>query len=115
MSTPRRGFLRSLAVAPLLPLVAPRGFAAPQAAPAPSPAPSPPGPVAEALAEAVRQRYGSHLDAEDLEAIGKAIQGKLERAERLRKRMKLGNADEPVTVFSARPPLPLRPARSTKG
>jgi hypothetical protein len=59
--------------------------------------------VAEALAEAVRHRYGVQLAAGDLEEIKKAIDGNLRAAERL-KALKLGNADEPVTRFEALPP-----------
>lgn len=105
MSTPRRRFLKSLAAAPLLP----RALVEPQRAPSPAPSPSPspvPGPVAEALAEVVKRRYGSHLQAADLEDIQKGIEDNLQAAERLKKGMKLGNADEPVTLFRARPPAP---------
>jgi len=52
------------------------------------------------------RRYGSQLQAADLEEIKKGIEDNLQAAERLRKSLKLGNADEPVTLFQARPPAP---------
>ena len=101
MTTPRRRFLGSLAAVPLAPTVA----ALPQAAP-PTPAPSStsvaPNPVAEALAEVARRRYGAHYDSGDAEAVLKLLTESVKAAERLQAR-KLGNADEPVTVFAARP------------
>lgn len=108
MTTPRRGFLKCLAVAPLTP-----GALAPQAAPVPAPAPPPaaaPAPptgheaVAEALAEAVRREFGAHLDTAELEAVRKELRAGLERGGRLRKAARLSNADEPVNRFEARPP-----------
>jgi len=108
MATPRRSFLKSLAAAPLLPraLVAPQGAAAPSpAAVLPSPSPSPaPGPVAEALAQVVQHRYGAQLEAGELDEIKKAIEESLQGADRLKKALKLTNADEPVTLFRAAPP-----------
>jgi len=52
----------------------------------------------------VEQRYGSQLEAADLREIAKSIDESLQGAERLRKAMKLTNADEPVGTFRARPP-----------
>ena len=59
--------------------------------------------MAEALAEAARHRYGAHFQPGDMEEIRKAIHGNLQAAERLHK-VKLVNADEPVTTFAAQPP-----------
>jgi len=62
MPTPRRGFLKSLAVVPLLPVSAaaqtPPPAPSPSASPAPAASPSPaaPGPVAEALTRVVEHR-----------------------------------------------------------
>ncbi|HXB53536.1 MAG TPA: hypothetical protein VN461_02070 [Vicinamibacteria bacterium] len=106
MTTPRRRFLGTLAAVPL----APGALALPQTTPPPaaaSPSPSPPSPVAEALAEVARRRYGAHFDSGDSEAVLKLVAENLKAAERLQAR-RLGNADEPVTVFAARP----RPAKS---
>jgi hypothetical protein len=109
---PRRRFLRALAAAPLVPsaLLAAEPTALPAAPAPPSPAPSPgatpPSPAAEALGQVVRHRYGSQLEPPDLAEIDKAIEGNLQAADRLKDAFKLGNADEPVTVFEAR----LRPA-----
>jgi len=123
----RRRFIKSLASAPLLPVA----FAAPQrpaplppastpATPpppptaAPSPTGTPPGPAAQALGEVVRIRYGPQLEEADLSEVKKAIDSNLQAAERLRSRMKLVNADQPVAVFHARlaaPPPPPAPVR----
>jgi hypothetical protein len=99
MST-RRRFLASLAAAPLLPAQA---TSPPSPSSSPAPSPATPGPVAEALAAVVRHRYGSQLDAADVEEIKKTIGESLEAAGKLKK-LRLGNADEPVTRFEARPP-----------
>ena len=112
MGRNRRSFLKSLAAAPLLPraLVAQQAVPSP-AAPLPSPSPSPspvPGPVAEALAQVVQQRYGSQLEAGDLEEIKKGIEENLQAADRLKKALKLTNADEPVNLFRAVPPAPAK-------
>jgi len=110
--TRRRSFLKSLAAVPLLPraLVGPQTTPSPATAlpsPSPSPSPSPvPGPVAEALAQVVEQRYGSQLEAADLEEIKKGIEDNLQAADRLKKALKLTNADEPVNLFQASPPAP---------
>ena len=112
----RRRFLRSLAAAPMLPaaLAAPQAPApapspSPPASPVPSPSPSPPGPVAQALGEVVRIRYGSQLEEADLTEIRKGIEDNLQAADRLRKAVKLGNADEPVNVFHPRLAPPAAP------
>jgi hypothetical protein len=109
--TRRRSFLKSLAAAPLLPkaLVDAQTAPATAALPSPSPSPSPvPGPVAEALAQVVQHRYGSQLEAADLEEIKKGIEDNLQAAERLKKALKLTNADEPVNMFQAVPPVPAK-------
>jgi hypothetical protein len=91
----RRAFLGALATGPLVA----------GALPAQEPASPDAGAeaVAAALTEAVRQRYGGDLDAEELEAVRKQIRQGLEAAERLRAASRLANADEPVTRFEARP------------
>ena len=103
MQTPRRGFLKCLAAAPLAPAAI-----APQAAPAPPPAAAPAPPkgheaVAEALAEAVKREFGAHLDSAEIEAVRKELRAGLERGERLRRAARLSNSDEPVNRFEARP------------
>lgn len=106
MNTRRRGFLKSLAVTPLAPaaLLDPQVAPAPAASPTPSPSPAAPSPAAQALTQVVQHRYGTQLDPGDLDQIAKGIEDNLQAADRLRKRMKLGNADEPVATFRARPP-----------
>lgn len=107
MPTPRRGFLKTLVAVPLVPAaaaVAETPAATPTPAPVPTPSPTAPGPVAEALTRVVEQRYGAQLDADALREIAKGIQDAQDAAGRLRKAMKLTNADEPVTLFAARPP-----------
>lgn len=94
-STRRRRFLESLTAAPLLPA------ALTQAQPAAAETASPAA-LARHLGEVVRARYGQQLGAGDLEEVTRLIGESLEGAEKLRA-VKLTNADEPVTLFSARP------------
>ena len=122
MATQRRSFLKSLAAAPLLPraLVSAQAAPSPTAGPSPAvslppppppPSPSPataPGPVAEALGQVVQRRYGSQLEAADLEEIKKGIEDNLQAADKLKKALKLTNADEPVNLFQAVPPGPAK-------
>ncbi|MFI5006667.1 MAG: hypothetical protein ACHQKZ_04475 [Solirubrobacterales bacterium] len=110
----RRRFLSGLVAAPLV--VAAEARSAPQApsqpaTPAAPPAVPPADPVADALAEVVKRRYGAQLEAADLEAIRKSLGEARQNAERMRTAVALGNADEPVTVFEARP----RAGRERKG
>ena len=102
MKTARRGFLKTLAAAPL----APAAVAAPSVA---APATGREA-VAEALAEALKREFGAHLDASDLAAVRKELVRGLESAERLRQEAGLRNADAPVNLFEARPP-----ARAAQG
>src|SRR5213593_4079757 len=121
----RRRFLRSLAAAPLLPTALSQAPAPPSPAPAmpsptptipsppspaPSPSPSPPGPVAQALGEVVRIRYGTQLEEADLAEVRKGIEDNLQAADRLRKAVKLGNGDEPINLFRPRVTPPPPPA-----
>jgi hypothetical protein len=69
--------------------------------------------VADALAEAARQRYGAHFRPGDFAEVKTAIAGNLQAASRLQKALSLTNADEPVTMFEARPPVP-RPGTAPK-
>jgi hypothetical protein len=101
-ASPRRAFLRSLAAAPLFPAAFTQTAPSP-AAPAPSPSPDPLQPLADALKEASRVRYGAYWEPADAEEVGKNILDALRAAERLRT-VPLTNADEPVTAFRARPP-----------
>lgn len=107
MAAPRRSFLKSLALTPLLPAALGQAAAPTPAPPSPAPAPSPsadaPSPMALALAEAARHRFGARIEAGDMDEIRKAIHGNLQAADRLH-RIKLSNSDEPVTQFSALPP-----------
>lgn len=104
MPNPRRRFLGSLLAAPVLPAA----FAGSQAPP-PSPPPTDADRMAEALAAVVERRYG--IGGDDLAEIRKGIAANLRNADRLRAARKLGNGDEPVTVFEARPRLPERGKR----
>jgi hypothetical protein len=111
MKTPRRGFLLSVAAAPLVPVLA-----SAQAAPPSSPAAPPPGtpaadPVTDALLEVVKRRYGAQLEPGDLEAVRKALGEARQMGDRLKAGAPLGNPDEPATVFEARP----RGGRERKG
>jgi hypothetical protein len=59
-----------------------------------------PSPLARALTEAIRIRYGDRLGAEDLKTIAQSIASRLEAMERLYQ-VALTNADEPDFVFAA--------------
>ena len=62
----------------------------------------------------VRARYGAHFEgSDDLAAVREEIARNLQGAARLRS-LGLRNADEPVTVFSARVPGSRKP-RGEKG
>ena len=111
----RRRFLKTLGLAGLSTTLVPRTLAfAQSAAPPPGAAakpdsvaapPAPAGPTeisedARSLAEIVRRRYGKHLTPEQLEAIARELDGRLQGAKRMRE-TKLANADEPDVTFHA--------------
>ena len=99
----RRGFLKALAVAPVVP-----GALGPQSSPLPADAPAPAaasGSVEEALAEAIRRQFGAHLDAAELEEVRRELERNRAAAGRLRAAARLTNADDLVTTFEARPPF----------
>lgn len=104
----RRLFAESLALAALAPVIGvqPETIRLGQwGGAAPAPAGDEPGALAKALAEVIRQQYGSRLSAADLSTITNQIQTGLEKIDRLRK-VELANGDEPDFVFSAlRPPV----------
>lgn len=97
----RRAFAERLALAAAAPFVAIDlrwpGGSAPAATP---PQQAEPSPLARALTEAIRIRYGDRLSAEDLKTIAQSIATRLEGMERLY-RVALTNADEPDFVFAA--------------
>lgn len=107
----RRSFAESLAVAALAPLIGVRPETIRLAAWVPAAsleAGDDPGAVAKALAEVIRQQYGSRLSAEDLATVTRQIQTGLDRVDQLHK-VELTNGDEPDFVFSAirnSPPAP---------
>ena len=55
---------------------------------------------ARSLADIVRRRYGTHLDAAQLEAVTQELNQRLQSGTRLRA-VKLANGDEPATTFHA--------------
>ena len=71
-----------------------------EAAGAPPPAASPDPAAAEAAAlfALVSARYGSRLDARQLDGVRKAIEGIVEQARAVRA-VRLSNADEPFQTF----------------
>ena len=113
----RRHFLKRVALASLASLSAPaltlaqttpaprkrkRG-AAPKRQPASAPAAEKPPEIsddARALAAIVKRRYGQQLTPEQLEAVTKEIQNRLEGGKALRA-AGLANADEPDFTFRA--------------
>jgi hypothetical protein len=96
----RRGFLKALAVAPVLP-----AGLAPQAAPGPAAAPPASDPVAEAQAQAVLREYAEFLDPSELDELRREIERNRAAARRLRAAARLENADEPAYRFEARLPF----------
>jgi hypothetical protein len=99
VAAPRRGFLKALAVAPILPVAL--ASETPQAAPGAS---GESDSVAEALAEAVRRQFGAHLDAQELAEVRQELERNRKAAARLRAAARLTNSDDPVGRFEARPP-----------
>jgi hypothetical protein len=100
----RRDFTKALAAVATAPIFSraapivlnqPLGKAAVQA-----PQLDQPSPVAEALAEVVRIRYGSNLSQDQMKQVKQSIDRTLRSADRL-KQFKLSNSDEPAFVFSA--------------
>lgn len=63
-------------------------------------APPPISDEAKALASIVKMRYGKHLDPDQLEAVTRQIDGRVQDGIKLRK-AKLVNSDEPDVVFHA--------------
>ncbi len=53
----------------------------------------------EILFSLVRERYGSRLNAEELEEVRKGVEGVVEMAQSLRSQ-KLQNGDEPFSIFA---------------
>jgi len=103
MSDPitRREFAERLALAAAAPYVALDVPARPASSSTPSvpPQQTEPSPLARALAESIRLRYGDRLSADDLKAITQGIEARLQGVERLY-RVALTNGDEPDFVFS---------------
>ena len=77
--------------------------AATPATPPAAAAPEGPPPISEdarSLAEIVRRRYGKHLTPEQLEAVTRELDGRVQAGRRL-KDLKLANSDEPDFTFHA--------------
>ena len=110
----RRRFLKTLGLAGLSSALVPSALALAQSATPPgaapakpdsaaAPAPAGPPEIAEdarSLAEIVRRRYGKHLTPEQLEAVTREIDGRIQGGKRLRE-TKLANGDEPDVTFRA--------------
>jgi hypothetical protein len=54
---------------------------------------------AEALFQMVKSRYGDRLDADQLDEVRESVDDLIETARALRS-VKLGNGDEPMSVFT---------------
>jgi hypothetical protein len=119
----RRRFLRLAGLAGLTSLGAPAlafaqskppaGATPPASAGTPAPAPpdtagKPPAPEnppeisedARALASVIRRRYGQHLTPDQLEAVTREIDGRIQGGRRLRD-LEFANGDEPDFTFGA--------------
>jgi hypothetical protein len=112
-ATDRRRFLQVLGLAgiagamPASGLLAqsstpPRSPARADSAATPPPPATPTGPSddARALAEILKRRYGQHLNDEQLLAVTRELDQRIQGGRRLRE-AKLVNADEPDTTFRA--------------
>jgi len=114
--TDRRRFLVTVGLAGLSSAIVPSALALAQSAtpargggtakPDSAAAPAPPaGPAeisedARSLGEIVRRRYGKHLTTEQLEAVTRDLDGRVQGGKRLRE-SKLANGDEPDFTFHA--------------
>ena len=110
----RRRFLKTVGLAGLSSALAPSLVALAQAPTPPAgtaakpdttalPPPAGPPEISEdarSLAEIVRRRHGKHLSAEQLEAVTRELDGRLQGGKRLRE-TKLANGDEPDFSFHA--------------
>jgi hypothetical protein len=102
--TTRREFTKKVALLAAAPLAAAEAAAAPG-----PPLDGPPRPaeaiasVGQALAEAVRLRYGKYLNEEQLKRVRQRIETSL-RSGNAQRRPPLQNADEPDFVFFAEIP-----------
>ena len=108
----RRRFLKAIGLAGLSSALAPRALAFAQsvtpadakpAKPDSAAAPAPPPEISEdarSLIEIVRRRYGKHLTPEQLEAVAREMDGRLQGGKRMRE-TRLANSDEPDFTFHA--------------
>lgn len=99
----RRDFAKTLAAVAATPLLAGVAGCAPSvpttAAPEPvRPVAEPADPVAAALAEVIRLRYGTRLSVQEMERVRRGIEGNLQAARALRA-FELPIATEPAFVF----------------
>jgi hypothetical protein len=112
MKSARRGFLKALAGAPLLP-----GGTLLAQTPAPAPAAATPaeaGPAAAAaLADAAERLLGASFAGIAREDVVKGIEGNLKAADTLKAARALQNSDEPVVAFDPRTAA-LRAARGAR-
>ena len=79
---------------------APPKKAEPSAAPAPESETKEPSAEAKRLGEIAKERYGQHLNEDQLRELVEDLDGGLQGAARLRK-LGLSNADEPDFIFRA--------------
>ncbi len=117
--TDRRRFLKTVGLAGISSALVPASLAFAQsatppragapakpdsvAAPAAPVAPAGPSEISEdarSLGEIVRRRYGKHLTPEQLEAVTREMDGRIQGGKRLRA-SKLANGDEPDFTFHA--------------
>ena len=99
----RREFaLRLAGTAALVPWAASlaRGQATAPVPATPQTNPSPPAPVALALLEVAKARFGEYLKPDEVPRLLSSLEGSIATADRLRA-VKLQNSDEPDLIFSA--------------
>jgi hypothetical protein len=93
------GLAGTVAFVPLAVSLA-RGQTPPPVPPPPQTTPPPPSPVAVALLEVAKARFGEYLTPDEHKRVLSSLDGSVATADRLRA-VKLKNSDEPDLVFSA--------------
>jgi hypothetical protein len=94
------GLAGAVATVPLAASLARGQTPAPAQPPPQTTLPPPPSPVAVALLEVAKARFGEYLTPEEHKRVFSSLEGSVATADRLRA-VKLKNSDEPDLVFSA--------------
>ncbi len=98
--TPWAGAAPAQATRPASPVAPPKSAVSPDSSRAAAATPPEISEEARALAGIVQRRYGRHLSPQQLEAVTRELENRVQGGKRLRD-AKLANHDEPDVVFSA--------------